>query len=128
MPISNGRFAEFPHFEHARSLHRIPWYDVGHDFRRIDEGLGRHLECAVTVMTLPSGNLLRAGRALAGLKASELAKLAGLDPSTISRLENAGSRSVRGQAQTVDAVVQALAHKGIEISADGVRLIKGRRK
>jgi hypothetical protein len=52
---------------------------------------------------------------LAGLKATELARLAKIDASTISRLESARHKNVRGQAQTVDAVVQALNRKGVRI-------------
>jgi transcriptional regulator with XRE-family HTH domain len=74
-------------------------------------------------MTLPTGNLLRAARALAGLKAGELAKLAKIDASTVSRLESAGAGRVRGQAQTIDDVVQALKSRGVEISETGVNLV-----
>jgi transcriptional regulator with XRE-family HTH domain len=75
-------------------------------------------------MALPTGNLLRAARALAGLKAGQLADLAGVDASTISRLESAGTGRVRGQAQTVDDVTRALKAKGVEIFETGVRLIE----
>jgi transcriptional regulator with XRE-family HTH domain len=75
-------------------------------------------------MALPTGNILRAARALAGLKAAELAKLADIDQSTISRMETFGRTTVGGHAGTVDAVVKALAHRGVEITEDGVRLIK----
>jgi transcriptional regulator with XRE-family HTH domain len=72
---------------------------------------------------LPTGNMLRAARSLAGLKAQELAKLAGIDASTISRLESRGRKTVGGQATTVDAVRRALLSRGVEIVDDGVRLI-----
>ena len=76
---------------------------------------------------LPTGNMLKAARALAGLTSVELAQLAKIDASTISRMETSGQRPVRGQAATVDAVVKALEAKGVVIESDGVRLRKPRR-
>jgi transcriptional regulator with XRE-family HTH domain len=73
---------------------------------------------------LPTGNMLRAARALAGLKAGELAALAKIDASTVSRMENSGAKPVRGQAGTVDSVIRALEAKGVVIEADGVRLVR----
>jgi hypothetical protein len=73
-----------------------------------------------------SSAMLRAARALSGLKASELATLARVDASAISRLESARHKAVRGQAQTVDAVVRALLHRGVQITDTGVQLIKKR--
>jgi transcriptional regulator with XRE-family HTH domain len=70
-------------------------------------------------MALPTGNQLRAARALAGLRAAQLAKSAGVDASTVSRLENARHKSVSGMAQTVDAVLRALARAGVRINEDG---------
>jgi transcriptional regulator with XRE-family HTH domain len=78
-------------------------------------------------MTLPTGNMMRAARALAGLKAAELAKLAGVDQSTISRLETFGRKTVAGHAGTVEAVVRVLRSRGVEITEDGgVRPVKRR--
>ena len=80
---------------------------------------------------MPTGNQLRAARALAGLKATELARLAKIDASTISRLESTRHKNVRGLAETVDAVVQALQRKGVRIVDEemqvAVVLKKGRR-
>jgi hypothetical protein len=70
---------------------------------------------------------LRAARVLAGLKGAELAALAQIDQSTICRMENFGRKTVGGHAGTIDAVVRALANRGVEITDDGVRLIKRRR-
>jgi predicted transcriptional regulator len=76
-------------------------------------------------MTLPTGNQLRAARAFAGLKSTELADLAGVNQATISRLENFGRKHVGGNVKTVDAVRKALAQRGVEIVDDHtVRLIK----
>jgi transcriptional regulator with XRE-family HTH domain len=82
-------------------------------------------------MVLPTGNQLKAARALAGLKGTELARLAKVDASTLSRLESARAKNVRGMAKTVDAVVQALNRKGVRIVDDetqtAVVLKKGKR-
>ena len=79
---------------------------------------------------MPNGNMMRAARALAGLKAAELAALAHVDATTISRIENAKQKPVRGQIATIDAITRALKAKGVEIDADAgiVRLVKGVRK
>jgi transcriptional regulator with XRE-family HTH domain len=69
-------------------------------------------------VTLPTGHMLRAARALAGLKIAELAKLARIDASTISRMETSGTKPVRGQAGKVDGVIRALKAKGVEIDGD----------
>jgi transcriptional regulator with XRE-family HTH domain len=81
-------------------------------------------------MALPTGNMLRAARALAGLRAAELAFLAKVDPTTISRIENAKQKPVRGQIATIDAVIGALKTKGVEIDADSgvLRLVKKPRR
>jgi transcriptional regulator with XRE-family HTH domain len=79
-------------------------------------------------MALPTGNMLRAGRALAGLTSVELGRLAKIDPSTISRLESSGPKPVHGLAVTVDSVLMALEAKGVVIEADGVRLIRKQRR
>ena len=75
-------------------------------------------------MALPTGNMMRAARALAGLTGAELAALADVDPTTVSRIENAKQKPVRGQVATVDAVTRALRARGVEITDDGVRLVK----
>jgi len=77
---------------------------------------------------LPTGNQLRAARALADLTLVHLAALAKMDASTISRMESSGPRPVRGQAATIEAVVKALEAKGVVIEPDGgVRPRKPRR-
>lgn len=75
-------------------------------------------------MALPTGNMMRAARALAGLTSVELARLAGIDQSTISRMEMFGRKTVGGHAGTVDSVMKALREKGVEITDDGVRLTR----
>lgn len=78
---------------------------------------------------MPTGYLIRAGRVLAGLKATELAKLAKIDASTLSRLESFGHKKVGGQVETVDRVISALLRRGIKLEPDqGVFFVKPPRK
>jgi transcriptional regulator with XRE-family HTH domain len=78
---------------------------------------------------LPTGHLLRAARIMAGLKAGELAGMAGIDASTLSRMERSGRGKVRGQAPKVDAVITVLKKHGVEIIEDyGVQLTKKPRR
>jgi transcriptional regulator with XRE-family HTH domain len=79
-------------------------------------------------MALPTGNQLKAARALAGLGSGELAALADIDPSTLSRMESSGHLPIRGQAPKVDAVITQLKARGVEITEDGVRLISKPRR
>jgi transcriptional regulator with XRE-family HTH domain len=81
-------------------------------------------------MTLPTGNLLKAARALAGLTAAQLATKAGVDPTTISRMEGSRHKSVGGLAGSVDAVLKALKAQGVEIDSDNIalRLVKKPRR
>jgi predicted transcriptional regulator len=79
-------------------------------------------------MVLPTGNLLRAARALAGLTSVELAKLAKIDASTISRMESTGTGTVRAMAGNVDSVLKALEAKGVVIEVDCVRLVRKPRR
>jgi transcriptional regulator with XRE-family HTH domain len=79
-------------------------------------------------MVLPTGNQLKAARALAGLNGEKLAEMAGINAATISRLEQSRHKSVTGMAQTVEAVLKALAKAGVRINDDGsVSPIKPRR-
>jgi len=58
----------------------------------------------------------------------QLAKQAGLNPATLSRMESSGGETVRGQGRTIQAVVDALERHGVEIVEDGPRLKpKGRK-
>jgi transcriptional regulator with XRE-family HTH domain len=79
-------------------------------------------------MPLPTGNILKAARALAGLKSAGLAKLAKVDPTTISRLESSGAKPVSGYAATVDAVKEALKNRGVEYDEGSVWLTKRGKK
>ena len=77
---------------------------------------------------MPTGNILRAARALAGLTSVELAALARIDASTVSRMESSGNKPVGGLAGTVDNVKRALEAKGIVFLDDGVRLVRKPRR
>lgn len=76
---------------------------------------------------MPNGNELKAARALAGLRAGQLATLAKLDSSTLSRLEGFGRKTVRGHTDTIAAITKVLMQHGIEITPGCVRLVKVRR-
>lgn len=75
-------------------------------------------------MALPTGDMLRAGRALAGLRVVQLAKMAGVDPSTLTRMEGSRHKPTRGQAPKVEAVIQALRRRGVVFLDSGVQLVK----
>ena len=73
---------------------------------------------------MPSGYQLRAARSLIGWGQRRLAAAAKVDPTTIVRMESAGDKPVGGSAASLQAVLAALHKAGVEITADGVRLIK----
>ena len=52
---------------------------------------------------------------------------AGINAATLSRMENSGAKTVRGQGRSIQAVIDALAARGIEIEPDGLRM-KPRKK
>jgi transcriptional regulator with XRE-family HTH domain len=68
---------------------------------------------------LPSGRQIRAARILCGLEQAELARLARIDASTLSRMENSGAEPARGHVGNLQRVVDALEQKGIELTQDG---------
>jgi predicted transcriptional regulator len=70
-------------------------------------------------MQMPSGRQLKAGRILAGLDQSELARLAKVHVTTIVRLEAFEANQVRGQSGTITAVVNALAKAGVDLGENG---------
>jgi transcriptional regulator with XRE-family HTH domain len=55
-----------------------------------------------------------------GLQQRQLAKDAGVDAGTISRMEAAGSKSPSGLSKNVEAVVLALEKRGVVITEHGV--------
>ena len=54
----------------------------------------------------------------------QLAKAAGINPATLSRMENSGKKVVRGQGRSIQSVLDALAKAGVEVHEDGVRIIE----
>jgi transcriptional regulator with XRE-family HTH domain len=61
-----------------------------------------------------------------GLEQIDLARSAGIDPSTLSRMENCGGEPVRATSKNLEAVLNALRRVGVEIEDDGLRLLKRR--
>lgn len=76
---------------------------------------------------MPTGNELKSARALAGLRTGQLAILAKVDNSTLSRLEGFGRKQVRGHTDTINGIIKVLTQHGVEITAGCVRLVKPRR-
>lgn len=76
---------------------------------------------------MPSGRTLKAARTLAGLTAAQLADAAGIDASTLSRLEAGGINAVSGRVYA--AVIDALRKAGVEvIDGNTLRAIKKPRR
>jgi DNA-binding XRE family transcriptional regulator len=69
---------------------------------------------------LISGNQLKAARALVGINQVKLAKLAGVNPNTISAMERRGTKTFKSAFETVCAVMTALEIVGCEFSREGV--------
>jgi transcriptional regulator with XRE-family HTH domain len=69
---------------------------------------------------------IKAGRVLAGLTGRQLAKAAGIDPATLSRLEASGISALSGK--TYEAVIDAMKHAGVEIEGTTLRLVKKPRR
>jgi len=77
----------------------------------------------MTSTDMPSGNLLVAARHAAGLTQAELAHAAGIDPSTLSRTETAGTKRVCGKTENLVKILEALRAAGVELLVDGLRLV-----
>jgi transcriptional regulator with XRE-family HTH domain len=73
------------------------------------------------MVDMPTGRAIKAARVLAGLTGKELADKAGIDPSTLSRLETGGIGVVSGK--NYQAVLDALKRSGVEVEATTIRLI-----
>jgi DNA-binding XRE family transcriptional regulator len=84
--------------------------------------------CMKSAMRVPSGDLLAAARRAIGLRQAELARLAGIDASTLSRMEGSGSKPVHALSQNLEAVLEALRKAGVELPDENtIRLVKRRR-
>ena len=77
---------------------------------------------------MPKGWEIRAGRSLLGWNTRELAKRAGVDLSTIYRVEASGNKSARGQGRTLENLITTLEKHGVEFIEDGVRLVRKPRR
>jgi transcriptional regulator with XRE-family HTH domain len=64
---------------------------------------------------------LRAARALAGWSARELAERAGVDITTVQRMERRNG-PVGGRAETVDNILRAFDVAGVEVFAENGRI------
>jgi transcriptional regulator with XRE-family HTH domain len=75
-------------------------------------------------MSLPklTGNLIRAGRALAGLTRDDLAERAGLSRDVLRSWEVSSDALVPAQYQMLCRAVEALEAEGIRFSDNGVQL------
>lgn len=81
----------------------------------------------ITIMSLITGNQLRAGRALAAIEQKWLADKAGVSINTIRNMESRGSEEITSGAVTLRRVQAALEEAGIEFTnggQPGVRLRK----
>lgn len=77
---------------------------------------------------VPTGHQLRAARSLIGWQQQQLAEAAGLHPGVMNRMEKAGKRHVGGMIKNLERVQDALEKAGVEITEDGVRLIRKPRR
>jgi hypothetical protein len=57
-----------------------------------------------------------------------VADKAGADVTTLVRMESYGDKPVRGYAANVESVIEVLRKAGVEITQDGVQLIKRPRR
>ena len=73
---------------------------------------------------MPSSAQIVAARALLGIRQKELARLAKIHHTTLSRLESAGWAVAPGFAGAIDKVVAVLEAHGVEFIELGVRLTK----
>jgi transcriptional regulator with XRE-family HTH domain len=78
------------------------------------------------IRRLPSGRMIAAARMLAGLEQQELARIAKVHPSTVSRMEAAGAETVRTHPHNLERVLQALERRGAVVTETGVELRKHR--
>jgi transcriptional regulator with XRE-family HTH domain len=67
---------------------------------------------------LTTGNQLKAARSLAGLNQTELAKMAGVNTSTISAMESKGAKVLGSGIDTIKTVMNALDAAGVEVFDD----------
>jgi hypothetical protein len=69
-----------------------------------------------------TGNMIRAGRALAGIDQRKLAKAADMHIQTLSRMEASGAEPIVSRDSTTVAVLAALGRHGVLMQPRGVAL------
>jgi transcriptional regulator with XRE-family HTH domain len=77
-----------------------------------------HSKGAESVLRLITSGQMRAARALLGIDQKRLAELSGVSVPTIQRME-ASQGTVRGIVDSLNRVVEALNHAGIELIGEG---------
>jgi hypothetical protein len=119
---SKNDFKQRPECEGRRGDEQN-FFEVGH--RRTK---ARSTNAAISSRLKPSPRPLPAIRTLSpqNLTGKQLAKAAGIDASTLSRLETSGIRAVSGRVY--EAVLDALKHAGVEIEGNMLRLTKKPRR
>jgi DNA-binding XRE family transcriptional regulator len=76
------------------------------------------------MVNLPTGFQIKAARSLVGWKQRDLAKAAGVDVATVIRMEKCGPGPIKTRGLNIQATLDALRGKGVEITEDGVFLSK----
>jgi hypothetical protein len=71
-----------------------------------------------------AGNMIRAGRALAGINQTELAKAADMHIQTLCRMEASGAEPIVSRDSTTVAVLAALSRHGVMMQLRGVALVR----
>jgi len=79
-------------------------------------------------LNLPTGFQIKAARSLIGWKQRDLAKAANLDVATIIRMEKCGHGYVKARGLNLQATLEALRGKGVEIEGDTLRQTKRPRR
>ena len=70
-----------------------------------------------------TGNMIKAGRALAGMSQIGLAKAAGIPTQTLSRMEGSGAKPIVSRDRSTVPVLAALGRHGVLIQHRGVVLV-----
>jgi transcriptional regulator with XRE-family HTH domain len=72
--------------------------------------------------SIPTGRMVAAARVLAGLTQEALATKAGLDVTTVARMEAVGDQPIRSRPQNIEKLLRALYEASVELHPDGVKL------
>jgi hypothetical protein len=71
-----------------------------------------------------TGNMIKAGRALAGMSQIGLAKAAGIPTQTLSRMEGSGAKPIVSRDRSTVPVLAALGRHGVMMQLRGVALVQ----